>query len=171
MKRIVLLLAVVCIAVSAKAQVYVGGTVGFWSQENGSIETTTVKFLPEAGYAFNDKWAVGAVLGYTITEVDDFETNTLKFAPYARFSFLRKDFIRLFVDGGMAYNSTKPEKQDRVNTFSIGLKPGVALDLSKNISLVAKFGFFGYEEYGDDSEGFGFDVNGNSLSFGLYYSF
>jgi len=171
MKRILLLCVVACATFCVNAQVYVGGSVGFWSQETNSKESTTVKFLPEAGYSFNDKWAVGTVLGYVYSEIEDYETKSLTFAPYARFSFFQKDMIRLFVDGGFAFNSVKPDEGDRVNTFSTGFKPGIALDLSKNFSILAKFGFLGYQEYDDDSDGFGLDINGNSLTFGLYYSF
>lgn len=171
MRKILLLCIIACAVFTANAQFYVGGSVGFWSQDVNSVETTTFKFLPEGGYAFNDKWAVGTTLGYVYTEIEDLESKAFTFAPYARFSYFKKDMVRLFVDGGFDFYSVKPDKGDRVNTFSTGLKPGVALDLSKNISILAKFGFFGYQEYDDDSDGFGFDLNGNSLTFGIYYSF
>ena len=43
-------------AVSASAQVYVGGGVGIGSMDNGGDNnTTTYKFVPEIGYNFNSE--------------------------------------------------------------------------------------------------------------------
>ncbi|MDR2920710.1 MAG: porin family protein [Tannerella sp.] len=172
MKKFFILCVIVCACASVKAQLYVGGALSFWVSENGDVETTTVKFLPEVGYAISDKWAVGGVLGYTHTEVDDYDaTKTYKFAPYARFSFYRTDLVRLFVDGGFSVYSSKVGKGDTNTTFSTGFEPGVALNLSKRVSLVTKFGFFGYREYSDDHDAFGLNLDGNTLTFGVYYSF
>jgi len=172
MKKIFVLCVIVCASVSVKAQLYLGGSLGFWLNENNSVETTTIKFLPEVGYSINDKWAVGGVLGYTHVEVDDKDASkTFKFAPYARFSFYGTDLVRLFVDGGISVYSSKVGKGDSETTFSTGFEPGVALDLSKRISLVTKFGFFGYREYSEDHNAFGLNLDGNTLTFGVYYSF
>lgn len=59
MKKIVMTLAAAIIAVSASAQVYVGGGVGIGSVKyeygGGKQSVTAYKFIPEVGYNFSDK--------------------------------------------------------------------------------------------------------------------
>ena len=65
MKKIIMTLAAAIIAVSASAQVYMGGSVGISSVKIGGGDSeTTYKVLPEIGYNLNDKWAIGAYLGF-----------------------------------------------------------------------------------------------------------
>ena len=45
---------------SVKAQVYVGGTVGLW--HNDDLDANFFKLEPEVGYNLSEKWA-GGVLG------------------------------------------------------------------------------------------------------------
>ena len=73
MKKIVLSVIVALIAITANAQVYVGGTFGVGSDkvetEGTGVRNTTFKILPEVGYVwgiersvfFNgrEKWAKG----------------------------------------------------------------------------------------------------------------
>ena len=64
----------------------------------------------------------------------------------------------------------------KINTFGIGFKPGVAVNLNEKLSFVAHVGFLGYENEkvkGDDksTNSFGLDLSGNNLSFGVYYNF
>ena len=66
MKKILMtLVAVAMMAVSANAQVYVGGSIGIGSVKNGNGDTeTTYKFLPEVGFALNNNWSLGVVAGF-----------------------------------------------------------------------------------------------------------
>ena len=59
--------------------------------------------------------------------------------------------------------------------WSVGLKPGVELKLSK-FSLVAHVGFIGYEKNDNDGRAadtskWGLDFDGNNITLGLYYNF
>lgn len=172
MKKLFLLFFVVCVAISVNAQLYVGGSLSTWINETTTTETTTIKFLPEVGFSVSGRWAFGTVLGYTRKDVDSkVTTETFEFAPYARFSFYRTELVRLFVDGGFSFYSSEVGKADPEYTYSAGLQPGVALDLSEKVSLVAKFGFFGYRQYGEEEDAYGFSIDGNGLSLGVYYTF
>ena len=68
MKKIVLSIIVALIAITANAQVYVGGTFGVGSDkvetEGTEVKNTTFKILPEVGYELNEDWSVGTVVGY-----------------------------------------------------------------------------------------------------------
>jgi len=65
MKKILMtMVAALGLAISANAQVYVGGGFAVQGHDNGNDTYTTYKFLPEVGYNLNDNWAVGTVFGW-----------------------------------------------------------------------------------------------------------
>lgn len=184
MKKIMMTLAAVCVAATMSAQVYVGGGVGFQTTSQGDYTNTVIKLVPEIGYNLDENWAVGIALAYGHTknsvEVSGVETSVktdvFGINPYARYTFAKFDKINLFVDGGLEYVHTK-SGDDKNNTFSIGFKPGVAVNLNEKLSFVAHVGFLGYQNSKDDVDGakaantFGFNLDGSDLSFGLYYNF
>lgn len=165
---------------SVNAQVYVGGSLGInaWSSQKnaGDRSETTFTILPEVGYNLNDEWAVGTVIGYVSDKwvgVNGISESAFTFNPYARYTYLKAGKVSLFVDGGVDF--TTASKADW-NELAIGLKPGVAVSLSDNISFVSHLGFIGYDVLnpdGDDNNTskFGLDLNGNNLTFGLYFNF
>lgn len=165
---------------SVNAQVYVGGSLGInaWSSQKnaGDRSETTFTILPEVGYNLNDEWAVGTVIGYVSdkwTGVNGISESAFTFNPYARYTYLKAGKVSLFVDGGVDF--TTASKADW-NELAIGLKPGVAVSLSDNISFVSHLGFIGYDVLnpdGDDNNTskFGLDLSGNNLTFGLYFNF
>jgi hypothetical protein len=179
MKKIMMIAAMMVAAVSANAQVYVGGGVGVATSSYDGNSTTVWSIIPEIGYNINDKWAVGTVIGYgeTKTKVNGVKetVKTFQVAPYARYTFVKWENVNLFVDGTVGYQYENYAGV-KTNTFAIGFKPGVAVNLNEKLSFVAHVGFLGYENEkvkGDDksTNSFGFDLNGNALSFGVYYNF
>ena len=180
MKKLFSLIAVAFVAMSVNAQVYVGGSLGIdaWSSQKnaGDRSETTFTILPEVGYNLNDEWAVGTVIGYVSDKwvgVNGISESAFTFNPYARYTYLKAGKVSLFVDGGVDF--TTASKADW-NDLAIGLKPGLAVSLSDNISFVSHLGFIGYDVLnpdGDDNNTskFGLDLNGNNLTFGLYFNF
>lgn len=174
MKKIVLLVFLMGAALSASAQVYVGGNVGFWTSDKNDVKTTKFDIAPEIGYEFNEKWSLGAQLGYVHEKVADVKENTFYIAPYARYNYFESGIVRLFIDGGFGFASNKVGDADRETGFEIGLKPGIAVSLTDNISLVSRFGFVGYrDDYGlsENANGFGLGAFGEDLSFGFQIKF
>ena len=184
MKKIFAVALVAMMTMTVNAQVYVGGGVGFQTTSQDGNSETFFKLVPEIGYNLDENWAVGIAVGYgehkttlksgnltTTAKVKAFEI-----APYARYTFAKFDKVNLFVDGTVDYLHTD-NAGDKNNTFSIGLKPGVAVNLNDKLSFVAHAGFLGYQNSKDDYEGakaantFGFDLDGSNLSFGVYYNF
>lgn len=170
MKKIVLFLFVAIATLSVKAQdLYMGGTVGLW--RNDDANTTSFKLAPEIGYNLSEQWALGVELQFNHEYKEHISTNTFAIAPYARFSYYENKIVRLFVDGGFGFATTKvKDGGDTVNGFEIGLKPGIAIKLNQHFSLVAKCGFLGYK---DDymGNGFGFSASSEDLTFGFHYEF
>lgn len=184
MKKIFAVALVAMMTMTVNAQVYVGGGVGLQSSSYDGNSETFFKLMPEIGYNLNEDWAVGIAVGYgehkTTLKSGNLKTTAkvkaFEIAPYARYTFAKFDKVNLFVDGTVDYLHTD-NAGDKNNTFSIGLKPGVAVNLNDKLSFVAHAGFLGYQNSKDDYEGakaantFGFDLDGSNLSFGVYYNF
>ncbi|MCI6643834.1 MAG: outer membrane beta-barrel protein [Alloprevotella sp.] len=185
MKKLFLTLLVAVSALSASAQVYLGGEVGLW--RNSDAKTTNFTIKPEIGYGLNDKWALGLVLGYqhdyksvellglkATNKVNSFIVN-----PYARYTAAQFGPVSVFLDGGFGFATSKASgADDSVNSWQVGIKPGVAVNLTKRLSFVTHVGFLGYQDGGKGTtenafgeNGFGFNLSGNNLTFGLYYNF
>ena len=170
MKKIVILLFVAMVALSAKAQVYVGGTVSLW--HNDDVDAATFTLNPEVGYNLNEKWAVGGILTFSHSKLDEGKYNAFGLAPYARYSYYENKVVRLFIDGGLGFSTQKVKGADAVNGFEIGFKPGIAIKLNDKFSVLAKCGFLGYrDDYMNAGSGYGFNLKSEDLSFGFHYEF
>lgn len=186
MKKILTTLAAAFVAVSMSAQVYVGGTLGFQSKDvngGGKKESaTTFTINPEVGYSFDDAWGVGLSLGYTTTNLSgnyklSDNVSEFTFQPYVRYTFAHLDKVNFFADGVVAA-SIYDNGSDKLNSWGIGVQPGVAVNLNDNVSFVAKLGKIGYSSSKWDVDGakalgqFDFSLNSlAALNFGLYFNF
>jgi long-subunit fatty acid transport protein len=182
MKKIMMTLVAIAMATTMNAQWYVGGGVGYnyAKDKNTDVTSNTFRIIPEVGYNLNEKWALGITVGYgesrvKVKNAGTEKVKTFQVSPYARYTFVKFDHVNLFIDGGVGYKHEDYAGM-KTNTFGIGLKPGVAVNLNEKLSFVAHVGFLGYENEkvkGDDksTNSFGFDLNGNALSFGVYYNF
>lgn len=189
MKKILTLavvaLAAVCGSANAENNWYVGGNVGFMHESTKSSMSNSFSILPEAGYNFNDKWAAGVQVGYTYNHdcYDKTSANLFVFNPYSRYTFYRSsnNLVQLFVDGtvgvGLGWTDYSHGSSSTAVTYQVGLKPGIALNVTKNFSLVAHVGLVGYQGAnnaakagGAVSRG-GISLDSNNLTFGLYYNF
>ncbi len=176
MKKILLTLLVAVFALSASAQVYLGGEAGLW--RNSDAKSTNFVIKPEIGYRLDKKWSLGIVIGYQHTKVDEAKVNSFIVSPYARYTAAEFGPISVFLDGGFGFATSKVSGGDSFNSWQIGVKPGVSVDLTKRLSLRTHFGFLGFQDgesgytanaFGDN--GFGFNLKGNNLTFGIYYNF
>ena len=180
MKKIFAIALVAMMTMTANAQVYVGGGVGLQSSSYDGNSETYFTILPEIGYNLNEDWAVGMTVGYVeartkVKNVGTEKVKTFQIAPYARYTFAKFDKVNLFVDGTVAYSHVNYAGV-KTNTFGLGLKPGVAVNLNDKLSFVAHVGFLGYQNdkvKGDDksTNTFGLNLDGSNLSFGVYYNF
>jgi len=174
MKKFILAALVAVASLSANAQVWLGGSVGFGvnSPKVGDSQTTFV-IAPTVGYALSDKWEIALEFEYGMkTNVPDGDVkDEFRIAPFARFNFAKAGIATFFVDGGFGFGKKNYEGGLDTNTFNVGLRPGVKVELSKNIELDAKLGYLGYYNEKDVKDFFGLNVNGEALSFGVTYKF
>lgn len=182
MKKILMTLAVAFVAVAANAQVYVGGSVGIASsKQNGGKNVTTYQVLPEIGYNINKDVALGTVVGWgkgNPVNIQNESRNYFTIQPYARFNVVRTKYVDAFIDGGFGYTHYNHAyaATPSINEWSVGLKPGIAVNLNKKVSLVAHVGFAGwksakYDGASKDSHVWGVSLDGNNVNFGVYYNF
>ncbi len=175
MKKFLMMVAFVAATMTANAQVYVGGGLGFNSHDNGAESSTAFEIMPEVGYQLDDKLAVGITLGYE-SEADG-DITTLSLAPYARYTFVSWDKVSLFADAQFEFAQTDTEGAAKVNAWSIGVMPGLKVNITDNLSLVTKAGWLGYKSAKADVDGaeavtdLGLNLNGANLQFAVYYNF
>lgn len=185
MKKILMTLVAAFAAVSMNAQVYIGGSFAFeaWSSQKlaGDKSETVFKIMPEIGYNLNEEWAIGTVIGYennkfngiSLDGVNVPSESAFAISPYARYTFSNLGKVKFFVDGGFSFiSATKADW----TALSVGFTPGLAVNLTNNLSFVSHIGFVGYtlvNPDGDDNNTsmFGLSLDASDISFGLYYSF
>ncbi len=143
MKKFVILLFVAMAALSAKAQVYVGGTVSLW--HNDDVDATTFTLNPEVGYNLNEKWAVGGILTFSHSKLDEGKYNAFGLAPYARYSYYENKVVRLFIDGGLGFSTQKVKGADAVNGFEIGFQTGHRHQTERQVQRTCQMRFPGLQ--------------------------
>lgn len=177
MKKILMTMAAMMMAMTMSAQMYVGGAFGFQSvtPEVGDGESS-FQFAPEIGMQLNEQWGIGIQFAYISDKAGAYDLgaeSAFQLSPYARYTALKFKNVNLFFDGGLDYIQSKNAK---VTAFGLGVKPGVAVNLNSKISFVTHFGFIGYQSInpdGDDNNltNIGLDFDTSELTFGLYYNF
>jgi hypothetical protein len=170
MKKIMMIAAMMVAAVSANAQVWIGGEVGFNTSTNTvkvsgvSTDETTNNFTiaPEIGYNLSDKWAVAVKVAFAHSGnnaqvaalvanwgINNATTNAFAINPYARYTFVKSGNFSAFVDGGIGYISTHvngtSDFLNNINQIKVGINPGVAYAISPKVSLVAHLGDLSYQ--------------------------
>ena len=191
MKKIMMIAAMMVAAVSANAQVYVGGGIGFQTTSQGDNTNTVIKIMPEIGYNLSENWAVGIALGYghskntvSANGVDvSVKTDVFSINPYARYTFVKSGNFSAFVDGGVAYSTIHingtSDVLGNINQVKVGFNPGVAYAISPKVGLVAHLGDLSYESTWCKAKNVDVKVSEgkfniglwNSISFGAYYNF
>lgn len=185
MKKILMTMVAAFAAVSMNAQVYVGGSFAFeaWSSQKmaGDKSETVFKLMPEIGYNLTDEWAIGTVIGYQSDKFNGVKfgnvnvpsESAFSIAPYARYTFSKLGKVNLFVDGGLSFTSAS--KADWTE-LAIGFMPGLAVNLTENLSFVSHVGFIGWDQLNPDGDDnniskFGLSLDATDITFGLYYNF
>lgn len=189
MKKLLLAAAFVVASLSANAQVYLGGGVSFNSHDPGEGDTkTTINLVPEIGYKLEDNLSIGVKLGYAHSKQGDVSSNDFNFEPYIRYTFAKWNNVGFFGEAGFGYThyEDKVEKdvagatvsvKTKANEWYIGVRPGVSVDVTKNLTFLTKIGWLGYNNYKLDADGakaqtdLGFNVSGENLQFSLVYNF
>ena len=164
MKKVLLTLALAAFAMTANAQLVIGGNIGFNHNGNSAGDystnaTTSFSFMPKVGYWLNDQMQVGAQLGcnYNYRRVYDGDNNndhyssqtqmSWNFAPYFRYNLTSWKNFTVFAEAQVALgitpkaslknNTTGTTADGNVKSFDLGVNivPGLNYALTDNISF------------------------------------
>lgn len=176
MKKILLTALVAVSALTANAQVWLGGSLGYKHTDTDGIEATkhnVFEIAPEIGYSLSDKVDLALALGFSSDKLGKADAEThFTVNPYVRYTFYQTGAVGFFVDGGFWVKTTSVDGQKA--EWGIGFRPGVKFAASDKVTFVASVGALGYAgnvNNVDKQKAFGIGVNGNDLKFGVYYTF
>ena len=200
MKKYLLLLSTLFLSMSMNAQMFVGGTLSFVSEDvplnDGKTTASAFTIAPSLGYNLSDMWSVGLELEYSTGDLytqipgklncyynasssskQDNRFSLFGIAPYVRCKYFRTNLVDFFVDGGVGFaNINDGTNNSRSLYFSF--QPGVILNVTKHFSFVTYLGAIGYYTESSDVAGsptfnaFDFRLTSlKDLEFGLYYNF
>ena len=150
MKKIVMMAVMAVAALSANAQTWVGGELGFTSSHiNGVGTSKEFSIKPEVGFGLNEKFDVAIALGYTYSSDKlhknfggaRFSTNEFEISPYVRYKFIKAGNFFAFVDGGLGYATLHYKGfSTNMNKFGVYVTPGIAYSVSNKVTLVSHLG-------------------------------
>ncbi|NPD91333.1 porin family protein [Xylanibacter muris] len=196
MKKLMLMIAFMAVTFSASAQVYIGGGIGFnsykpYHHEKADVDTkTTINLVPEIGYKLDDNMSIGLMLGYGHSKEGDLKNDVFAIEPYIRYTFVKWNKVSLFGEASFGYAHLKETKtyndedtgkeyseSEKASEWGIGVRPGIAIDLTDKLTLLTRVGYLGYTSYKPDGDNikasseFDFNLNGENLKFSLIYNF
>lgn len=174
MKKVFMMAIMAIVAISASAQTYVGGSLGFSNVKTDGKDDSknVITIAPEVGYNLDDDWAIGVVLGFGYSKEGDWSKTAFDISPYIRYTAIHAGKVNFFLDGGVNFNTSKVKGSDAHNGWGVGIKPGIELKANDKVSLVAHIGRIGYYDTHEFDYTKTFTVSlDNSLSLGFYYNF
>ncbi len=198
MKKFLVAVSLVFVAMTANAQLYLGGSLSFDvtadKDNNGNDLNTITSFglSPEIGYYITDRFDIGIDLNISSLSNKDHPSNTKTtttawgIAPYARYSFFQFGNFEVIGKGSVFVAGGKRKvgsNETKLMTFGLNVTPIIAYNLTSNIALFTELDFvsFGFDRTkvkdGDAAThfGFGFDADDlttlGGISVGFIYKF
>lgn len=184
----------------AKGNVVLGGSLGYNSQHDRSYdpngypyrgESTSITISPKAGFFISDKSAVGLSLSYTsqnsdavyygIGSLGKTERDLFSIIPYFRTYKSLGEIAAFFLqaEASIGFGTLKLSGSPYdLSTYSVAVRPGFNLFLSRRWALEGTFGSLAYEstrqspknsKSSEQSDKFGFNFNMSTLSIGAQF--
>jgi hypothetical protein len=182
MKKILLVVGLLCAAMIGNAQVFIGGGIGFGtsSQKNGDgdkISTETqFGFSPEIGFSLTEKFDIGisGVIGTGKEKVwpvpggnivNETEETAWGVAPFVRYSFAEFGNFEILGRADIGFAGTK-EGDYTTFGFGINVVPVLAYNVSDNVQLLTQLNFLGLG-FNNVTQKYDGEKTGSSMDFGL----
>lgn len=174
MKKVLIsVIAMITFALTANAQVFLGGQLGF-STRGGSNETvvgtTTTKadglktsnftLAPQVGFFLSENIAVGGYVNLGLSKednagsygYDDAAQLTIGVAPFARYYFINSGDWKVGAEGTLGFSFSRRtenaggvvQSEPKTTTIGFNVEPMVAYSLTDNIELEAGLNFLGF---------------------------
>lgn len=170
MKKVLISLAAIAFAVSANAQLFIGGSLSANGSSTPSsmvvgstvVESkpaaSTLAFSPVVGYELSDKLAVGGMLSLSTSksvtdkEVDKktwTKTNAWSIAPFVRYTFVTFGDFALKAEAVASFGQSTPvanvsstkTKGWKTTTIALNVTPLVTYELNEHFELEAGLNF------------------------------
>jgi hypothetical protein len=174
MRRTALVLLLSFLASGSIAQVYIGGGIRFW--DNNDDGKRSISFTPDVGYRASKRFAFGAVFGYEYSKHKGMHSDTYSTAPYLRHFVYTFNGLDLFWEATLEFCYYDPNKGKSGYCIGIGAKPGISYTINEHFCLSAYMGFFGYRHcrkgftHPQYEPGLGLSLT-NDLGFSFHYYF
>lgn len=174
MRKFLYVIFFITFAINGNAQVYIGGEISFW--DNNDDHETTISVIPEVGYRVSKRFAAGAKAGYGYSKVKGVHTDSYIIEPYLRHIPYSKNGFEIYWDGTLELSFIDPSNARSGYCLGIGAKPGIGYIINGHFGITANLGFIGYRhcernfKHPKYKPGLGFSFL-NDLSFSLYYHF
>lgn len=174
MKRVIFTAITAIIVIAGNAQVYIGGGLKFW--DNNDDKRTTISVTPEVGYRVSKRFAFGACLGYEYSKSEGVHTDSYSVEPYLRHFIYSFNNFDLFWEGTLEFCYVDPNNAESGYCLGIGAKPGISYTINDHFCITAFVGFFGYRHCEKEFKhpkfepGLGISLV-NDLSFSFHYYF
>lgn len=192
MKRIITLVLIALVTLTAQAQFWVGGSMYIdRTKENSSFlnidrkTTFILRLMPEVGYHLTDKVGLGVSAGYEFNSqhvvLDNPNqpfydqknySNSYYLTPFVRYYF-NNNRLRLFADGELPFSTTH-NQGNAETSFSMGLalRPGVEFEICSRMGLHCYLGALTYNHqwYGNlNADSFSFSLK-DQINLGIYFN-
>lgn len=172
MKKLIFVLMLACISTLAKAESYIGGTVGFGleklSTDGYSMTSNVFKFAVEGGHHLNDVWAIGGSIGLNYENIEGLNGTKYLVLPYLRGTFAHAGIVDFFGEVALGYGC---DTADGISAsyLTVGLRPGFVVNTSKKFCLLCRTTLLSYNHYSNIND-LGLAINGN-LELGFMFKF
>jgi outer membrane protein len=176
--------------VGLRAQIFVGGNVGFNTSNNemNNGTTTTAKssgyefdLSPNAGKFISEKFAIGIELNIslsgsksgTVTEIKS-KSSSIGVSPFLRYYAIKWNKFSVYGQGNVGLNFSKSSTETGGRTTDgpkttlsyLNISPGLSYDISEKISLETSLDFLSLGYYFSTTKQGTTDQKGSGLSIG-----
>lgn len=113
-------------------------------------------FVPRIGYQLGEKWAVGVKARFEASGSKGYTAA----GAYVQYAFWKKGKLKLFTEGELSYNVKRAEcdfvlgrPTPRKNYAEAGFTFGSSYALCRNLNVMARYLYIGYNDYPGVREG------------------
>ncbi len=113
-------------------------------------------FVPRIGYQLGEKWAVGVKARFETSGSKGYTAA----GAYVQYAFWKKGKLKLFTEGELSYNVKRAEcdfvlgrPTPRKNYAEAGFTFGSSYALCRNLNVMARYLYIGYNDYPGVREG------------------
>lgn len=147
MKKILFVMVMACVSMTASAQAFIEGKIGLGYQKTEDVDGIfSFGIAPTIGFDFNDKFAVGVQLSEELNIQGDYRVNTVGLTPFARYTYAELGKAKLYVDGGVIFGFTNIKNLDGTGfTWGFAITPSISYPLTDSVSLVGSLGSLSWQ--------------------------